>query len=332
MKHISLKRVLKQLKADLIGKDSHRGVTLTYSWLCNQFGHFSLGFIPTFLIFNFFEVDVLKLSFGVAIFWLIFELYNFLKPLLINRSKYKFAPQWLNIAFDTFTDLCFFWLGTFLFSLLIDFTFLKLGIIFVLLAIVFYAGKHWFLTKMYQFYAQYPFQFRLSQWAFQISDNDKERVSQFIKNKTKGNHLFIFGPQKSGKTSLGVGLVNELSIQQEACLYISAIKLYSSFLEEDDVKPGSHLIWSWKETDYLIIDDINAGGEIEDLVSPKKFLSYIDVYLQRNRNIIKNKNIIWILGNENTKEFSFQNSWVSMLKSTGVDPKKITSINLTKRD
>ena len=42
--------IINQLKLDLIGKDSHRGVTLTYSWLANQFGHFSLGFIPTYLL------------------------------------------------------------------------------------------------------------------------------------------------------------------------------------------------------------------------------------------------------------------------------------------
>lgn len=48
---ISLKHVLQQLKADLIGKDSYRGVTLTYSWLPNQFGHISLGFIPTVILF-----------------------------------------------------------------------------------------------------------------------------------------------------------------------------------------------------------------------------------------------------------------------------------------
>ncbi len=52
MKAISSKHVLKQLKDDLIGKDSYRGVTLTYTWLANQFGHFSLGFIPTCFIWR----------------------------------------------------------------------------------------------------------------------------------------------------------------------------------------------------------------------------------------------------------------------------------------
>ena len=34
----TLKDIFSQLKADLIGKDSYRGVTLSYSWLANQLG------------------------------------------------------------------------------------------------------------------------------------------------------------------------------------------------------------------------------------------------------------------------------------------------------
>lgn len=69
-----------------------------------------------------------------------------------------------------------------------------------------------------------------------------------------------------------------------------------------------------------------------DLVSPEKFLSFIDANSDRNRDLIKSKNIIWVLGNENTEAFLLQNAWVSMLKTIGVHPEKITSINLKKND
>ncbi len=51
MKFITTKLIFSQQKADLIGKDSHRGITLTYAWLANQFGHISLGFISTLILF-----------------------------------------------------------------------------------------------------------------------------------------------------------------------------------------------------------------------------------------------------------------------------------------
>ena len=43
---VSAKRISMQLKYDLIGKDSYRGVTLSYAYLANQTGHFALAFGP----------------------------------------------------------------------------------------------------------------------------------------------------------------------------------------------------------------------------------------------------------------------------------------------
>jgi hypothetical protein len=77
---ITGKDIRKQLKADLIGKDSYRGVTLTYSWLANQFGHIALGFIPTFILYLILAKDHGSrwAAFWSAVFiagtWLLFEI------------------------------------------------------------------------------------------------------------------------------------------------------------------------------------------------------------------------------------------------------------------
>src|ERR1039458_9882326 len=89
---ITRRDILRQLKADLIGKDSYRGVTLTYTWLANQFGHISLGFIPTFILFIFLsryygnDIASFRASVIISITWLIFETFNFLGPLLSTMS------------------------------------------------------------------------------------------------------------------------------------------------------------------------------------------------------------------------------------------------------
>lgn len=85
---ITLKKILQQLKADLIGKDSYRGITLTYAWLANQFSHIALGFIPSFLLFFFFNFDAILASIYVSLFWLGFEILNFLVPLLLLMSAF----------------------------------------------------------------------------------------------------------------------------------------------------------------------------------------------------------------------------------------------------
>lgn len=174
-KPITGKNIYRQLIADLIGKDSYRGVTLTYSWLANQFGHFSLGFIPTFIGFlilkKYYPEDraALKAAWIISAIWLTFEIFNFLGPLLFTKlgnmkKTYVFQPAWGNIAFDTITDLSFFWVGAFISSMLCGFTPTALMVVVVLTVLMIYPAYYWYLTKMYLQAPSYPFQFRLSQW------------------------------------------------------------------------------------------------------------------------------------------------------------------------
>ena len=95
-KTITGRDIRNQLKADLIGKDSYRGVTLTYTWLANQFGHISLGFIPTFILYivlsRYYSNDTASLRAAVFVSagWFVFETFNFLGPLLsANPLKKK---------------------------------------------------------------------------------------------------------------------------------------------------------------------------------------------------------------------------------------------------
>lgn len=343
------KLIFKQLKDDLIGKDAYRGVTLTYAWLANQFGHFALGFIPSMILYQVFKLkdiyeDPMIISLFVFVFWGSFEMINFLGPLLIEKKSknefpffkvkknYTFNPRWFNLGLDTFTDLCFFCIGAFTYSLLMSYSNFNLGLLFVLLILIFQPCNYWFLSRMYQLHAKYPFQFRLSQWNRPISEDNKKKIVQYLKSsKKETKHLLIFGDHKSGKTSLAVGISNELSIKQKSCLYISAMKLFEEFYNDSKEKIH-HSIWNWKDVDYLIIDDINPGHPIsEELVSPEQFLSFIDTGLsinKENREVLKNKNIIWVLGNKEKNESLNKNPWIQMVEGIGVHSNNIEAINL----
>ncbi len=332
---IKRKWIIKQLKNDLIGKDSHRGVTLTYSWFANQVGHFSLGFIPTILLnrivgkYTDFENPAIMTAVFVSLFWLIFELYNFLWPLLKGMSN-TFKPKWGNIAFDTVTDLLFFFLGSFSASLFIFSLSINLYIVLLILLLLIYPISYWFITKMYQSFAFYPFQFRLSQWDFELSTDNSKLVLDFLDKDKKGQHLLVFGPKSSGKTSLSIGILNELSIKHKSCLYITSMNLYSMFYP---LEKNEHQIWSWKESEYLVIDDINPGDPIKkNIVSSEDFLKFIDASKDKNmlnREVLKNKNIIWVMGNEYISDKGCYSSWVLMLNKLGVRNEQIKSINLS---
>jgi len=164
MPAITRKDVFRQLLADLIGKDSYRGVTLTYSWMANQLGHFTLGFVPTLLLYlclkkcSSVHNPAFCSALAISIIWLLFETYNFLGPLLSKRNsnlklffvpgkKYVFEPAWLNIAFDTFTDLCFFWTGAFCASLYLKCSCPAICILVTLLVILIWPICYWYLPK-----------------------------------------------------------------------------------------------------------------------------------------------------------------------------------------
>lgn len=335
--------VLRQLHADLIGKDSYRGVTLTYVWMANQFGHFSLGFIPTVVFHRFCAkgagaADALRFALYVWVFWILFEAYNFLGPLWHKRRskskviyvpgrRYVFEPAWRNIAFDTATDLLFFGLGAVTASLVCKASVGGWLLLAALMVCVVYPTRYWFLTKLYLQAAQYPLQFRLSQWENAIDEAEIQTVNDFLADSGKGSHLLIFGSKGSGKTSLSIAIATELSIRHRACVYSTGIKLCSMFFEPA-VPPQS--LWDWRCADVLVIDDINPGEPIhEDLITPAAFLQYIDTLSENeaNRQVLKETTVIWVLGNER-KEKDTPTLWHRLLKNIGIEEEKIHSINL----
>jgi hypothetical protein len=353
MGRITLKDILNQFKADLIGKDSYRGVTLTYSWLANQFGHISLGFIPTIILFFIFKNNLdaenagIKAATYVSIFWICFELYNFLGPLLLKKksisklvyvsgSTYQFQPAWWNIAYDTFTDLCFFAFGAFLSAVILvcfhkgdisTFTaiLIPLGINLVV------HGRYWFLTKMYEQAAQFPFQFRLSQFDLPISETAKQSILFWLADNHKAKHLLIFGGVNCGKTSISVGIANEKAIKHQSVTYTTATKLISMFFTPPQPDQQNAYPWNWHNSSYLVVDDINPGDPVREvIITAEYFLQLMDTYSnenEANREVFRNTSVIWVLGSDDS-ERNLQDDWKKMLHKIGISKDHISSVEL----
>ena len=352
MKNITIKNVFKQIKADLIGKDSYRGVALTYSWLANQFGHFSLGYIPCLLLYAILKkyASIDNPSFFAALIismlWLMFETYNFLGPLLFKKpsqskllyvpsgKNYVFRPAWVNVAFDTFTDLCFFWLGAFLASLFLHFSWTIIIILAVLSVILIYPVGYWFVTKMYIQYARLPMQFRLSQWEGNFNNDDEKIILKFLdlKDTSLGNHLLVFGGRRSGKSPLSVGIGTEFSIKRFSCSYYTVTKLLNLFslTDEEIVQSEQCDIWSWRMASLLIIDDINPGNPISEVfLSPEEIMKSINIPVRgdatKNKSDLKNKNVIWVLGDGAHVNAM---SWQKMILDIGIPEEKMFEVRL----
>lgn len=333
---ITGKAVFAQLKCDLIGKDSWRGVSLTYAWLANQFGHFSLGFIPCLLLYSLLHryappgSHALWAALLVTGFWVLFETGNFLGPLLGGR--YPFPPAWGNIAFDTVTDVSFFSLGAFAAALFLSDDIKIVLVLALLLSGLSYPVYYWYLTKMYIQEAQYPYQFRLSQFTKPVSEADKAVIQHFMQSCVAGGgrHLLVFGAKNSGKTSLSIGIATEMSIRRHACLYTTAMKQSCLFYDNDMPFSGNSIsLWNWRSCSLLVIDDFNPGLPVkEELISPAAFLQWLDAgtAVTVNRQLMREKNVIWVMGNLPPEATSRQ--WHQMLAAIGVPDEHVLSMHL----
>lgn len=329
-----------QLKYDLIGKDSQRGITLSYGWLANQCGHCMLGFIPTHLVYlllkNVFHVKGASwiAAIAIAICWTGFEIYNVVKPLKKQKLEGAlFEPDWKNIIYDTATDLGFFAIGAFLAGVLLGFNWYLLIGLLLIGFLLYNASKWWYHTKIYQQASEYPFQFRLSQWNWFMNDANRQTVLSYLTKPKGGYHLLISGAYKTGKTSLGVAIANEWSIQHRTCKYATAMKLFSWMIEPNSTMPAvPGNIWNWREADTLVIDDLNTGLKHSgELISPAVFMQHLNGgnYTAENIQAFNNLNTIWVLGEVNAvSAHTLQNSWQQILLQMGIPEEKITMINL----
>lgn len=325
---LPLRVVLRQLKEDLIGKDSHRGVTLTYSWLANQFGHFSLGFIPTFVVYLILlnntpaEKAITWATIGVAVAWTLFEAYNFLGPLLRKRKQHVFKPDYRNIAFDTFTDLCFFYLGGLTAHLILVYSTSVLILLLFLVVLLFFFSRYWYVIKMYVQFPEFPYQLRLSQWIFSLSDENRKLLLQFLE-EDRPTHLLLFGGVGTGKTSLAVAASTELAIRGKACQYTTATKALGMFFEEDE--PNNDKPWQWREVNCLIIDDLNPGHPIPEMLSPGHFWNLLTnpTCGEDNCRSFKNQKVIWVIGDQD-----HGGAWQSMIMDIGIAEEDIYLVQL----
>lgn len=344
------KQVLKQLKADLIGKDSYRGFTLTYSWLANQFGHFGLGFVPTIIVFCLLHykgsnTSACKVASIVALSWFAFELYNFLGPLLKKKiatgsrvyissgNAYVFQPAWGNVAFDTLTDVLFFALGAFTAAYFLSFN--CYAVLLVILLALVYPIKYWFATKMLLQYARFPTQFRLSQWNRAIETQHINTIKQFVANTTtnSSNHLLIFGDKQTGKSLLSVALGTELSIKRITTSYYTAIKWFSTLsLGKDEIIADENIdVWTWRDAQLLILDDINSAyTHAANTLQPQQLLQVITGgYMGSiNQKQLAAKNVIWVMGSKEMYAHLDADCWQKMLMQLGVVANNISEVHL----
>lgn len=147
-----------------------------------------------------------------------------------------------------------------------------------------------------------------------------------------GTHLLVLGEDDDEKIHLCVGIGSEISYQLKKCRYLTAMKAFECFYryEAEDSPDAHQKCWNWEESELVIIDDINPShADIKEVITPDEFYEKItDNYAEENKKLLREKKVIWMLGNEEP-DGHIQRTWKAMIEKTGVDPDNIITINLT---
>jgi hypothetical protein len=345
-----VKTISGQIKQDLLGKDAFRGVTLSYTWLANQFGHFALGLIPAAIWYS---ISASKKSgatvtlgsyiptFAIWLIWFGFEVFNHVSTIskrkkdsaIVRKAKENFYdPRKWHFRNDWFTDICFFFLGAVAARFLFIQDMYTVLTCCILIPMLVYEFIYWYPSKIYLQRALYPFQYRLSQWTRNMSDKNKDAVNLFMQSGFSGTQLLVLGEDDDEKIHLCVGIGSEVSYQLKKCRYLTAMKAFECFYrhEAEDSPTAHQFCWNWEEAELLIIDDINPSHtDIREVITTDEFLQKIDdKHGEENRKLLREKKVIWMLGNE-TPGKPVEREWKEMLVKIGVDPTNIITINLS---
>jgi hypothetical protein len=291
---LGLRRVLTQALHDLYGtKDVQDAITASYVWMADQIGHITLGLVPTLLVCWLFASFHLPKALEILLFMvsagLIFSYWVYKEKTDYDDTKQRaqgiFPFDSADIVWNIKTALLYFGIGG-LFGLT---AFVSPWLTLLALAAVLYPALRvafWWLRRKVAFQqAGLPYLYRLANFAgicdptligpISTLANLKDRKVVFldvllgrdpVPDKLPGiRHMLVTGALGAGKTSLAVGIGTEFAFALGIGRYLTAAKLVQ--LATDAPGPAheletgdGRLLWPWRETDLLIVDDVDAGA------------------------------------------------------------------------
>ena len=279
--------------------------------MANQFGHFGIGFISSVFIFwMLIYSGVLPDKFqyvlmGQIAFWTLKEVNDYFLVTKNNGRSFKTDKSF--VLKDFSTDVFFIVFGSvvayvgFTISVVWGLISFAIGLLPCLFLFV-----YWIRLKMYFQITAIPYYYRLSSFFGLIDDKQVEKINTFIKNKLPQNktdwqHILIFGPYNSGKTSLGIGMGTDLAINKVLTRYMSFNKFLDLLNLETEKKfeEGTEIV-PWRKTELLIVDNVSTGIDKSTAFNPELFKEAIlkSKYSKQNIEKLQNQKTIWVIGND----------------------------------
>jgi hypothetical protein len=275
------------LRTRWFGSDVLVGATTHYTWLANQFGHFTIGLalyvlmrqVAAWISFNSLEgnavgspiLDVLALILTVVLY-AVKETADYRLAEVPGR---QFAIENVELRLDGFADTFFVAFGA-VFLMTANWGWLAWGIAVVLFGAVAVLLAGFYLPRADRFdFSGLPHYYRLPLFqgeARALTEAGPNRdlgtalVTDVSCNRCDRDVLLVLGGPGTGRTSLVVGIGTRLAIAKAKLRYVAAAKLDEFFAQELAAAPAARRrlglsfdVWPLEEVTHVIVDDVPAG-------------------------------------------------------------------------
>lgn len=304
---VSFVQVIRQAVSDWFGKEVQTGYTVTYIWMANQFGHFTLGFLFSFLAFWLVELFggslahpwgwLLAVPVGLFLFWSAKEIYDYQQA--VRGAPKVFPVDHLAIALDAATAVYFISYGLVVAYASLISPLAAVVAFFVLLLTTLIPGVYWLSQKLVFQRAGLPFLYRLADFPVPLAKADVERVLQLFNLRGPWKHLLITGAPGSGRTSFAVGIGSEHAFKLGKARYTTFFKFLALARQpqEPRIQDGQEL-WPWRSVNLVLIDDV--APELADdepcLYRPKEAEKALLGLPAEALAALRSRRTVWVLG------------------------------------
>jgi len=328
--NITLSDIKQQIRRDIETKEVQTSPTYSYQWMADQVGHMALGMLSVLVLWSIGELFHLARTVDVGIWppiigFVIIAVFAFYKEFRDYQGAIaKIGPEPLfnatrdrkdlrNNAIIAFYYMC---LGGIiaLAALLsapalnkMSSSLLVLIPMFVTMFVIFALciaapAVYWLVQKIRYQQIGLPFLFRLPEFKLEgFSRDDAKKIDQFIWESGSGTakHIALVGSLNSGKTTLAVGIATEASFNGKKARYLTLDKLQQIVaMRVEPPAPRNTVLWPWKRSEILIIDDVTAGIPHSTAEHPEQLRKELQDLGEEARTAIRQRNTVWCLGAE----------------------------------
>lgn len=323
---VSGRELWRQALKDFGGKEVQNGYTLTYVWMANQLGHFTLGFLLSFLLvwlvqlllpsgccslspFSASPRDVqlsgtlcawaIAIAAVQALGWVAKEIHDY-RVARNGTLRNIFDFNGWDVFRDAATAVAFIGFGIAVaFSALLSWR-LALWVFAGGLVLALIPARYWLQRKYCFQRGKLPFLFRLSDFEGRFRKPEQERsIDDLLAAPPNAHrHLLIFGETGTGRTGLAVGILTEHLFKVRRARYMTWAKFIETATYRPDTQEAEQA-WPWQDSDIVVLDDVVKMVGASVLDQPGQIAEQLGKLDEEHRDTttrLGRRSTVWVLG------------------------------------